>query len=87
MHIEFSTLMLWSITYIPELHFIQVHNGENGYAPVVANLCGKEAVQPIVTSGKAVYLHFTTDAANNARGFNISWESKYFNDFLVCILQ
>ena len=55
---------------------LQVHDGNNGYAPVVANLCGKEAIKPITTSGKAVYLHFTTDDAITGRGFNISWESK-----------
>ena len=64
---------------------LQVHDGVNGYAPVVATLCGKKAA-PITTTGRAVYMRFRTNAANNFRGFNISWESMLPFIFSKCFI-
>ena len=67
------------------IYMLQVHDGVNGYAPVVATLCGKKAA-PITTTGRAVYLRFRSNAANNFRGFNISWESMLPLMFSMCFI-
>ena len=55
------------------MDFLRVYDGPSADAPKLAELSGKAIPGPIVSTGRSVYLHFTSSDASPAVGFKVSF--------------
>ncbi|XP_063159632.1 cubilin [Candoia aspera] len=48
-------------------------DGDNGLAPVLSTVCGREVPGPIRSTGDAMFIQFTSDSSTTGTGFNASF--------------
>ena len=62
------------IIFDNSVDWLKIHDGDNTNAPVIGNttFCGSDAPEPLVSSGRELYIHFHSDRSVSKGGFNIS---------------
>ncbi|XP_034025114.1 cubilin [Thalassophryne amazonica] len=72
--VEFNLLFVDMEDY-PTCYFdsLVIRDGETSISPVLASVCGREPPGSLHSTADAMYIHFSSDSSNSARGFNASY--------------
>lgn len=70
----------------PQFDFVSVKDGLNPESPVLGTFSGNKIPSPLTSSGHLSRLEFLTDHSTAARGFNITFTSKYMG-CIISLLQ
>jgi len=54
---------------------LNIYDGRNFSATRIAKLCGSEMPEDITSSGNGIFVVFTTDSGDTAKGFTIDYRA------------
>ncbi|KAJ7381128.1 hypothetical protein OS493_004726 [Desmophyllum pertusum] len=55
--------------------YVEIRDGSDNLAPLIAKYCGKALPKPLKTSAQSLYIMFHTDELDAFKGFNAEWSS------------